>query len=126
MLHLDEPAARAVVDPLLTDHVQARGAGPLLEAERGILEYAVEAWAARSNGEYPNDLSDINQDADTVVDLLPDGQLLVNPYHGAFTEPVDGAAVQWGETGYVVSVDGLGFNAGYVISGWGWCGAASS
>ncbi len=45
VLLLDESAARAVVDPLLTDHVQARGAGPLLDAERGVLEYAVEAWA---------------------------------------------------------------------------------
>jgi flagellar motor switch/type III secretory pathway protein FliN len=44
VLQLDEDAVRAVVTPLLADHLAVHGAGPLLDAERGVFDYAVNAW----------------------------------------------------------------------------------
>jgi hypothetical protein len=51
--------------------------------------------------------------------MLPQNQHLPNPFTRALTEPVDGAAASYGETGYEPVVDGAGVAIGYVITGRG-------
>jgi hypothetical protein len=83
---------------------------------------AAEEWASRNGGSYPTDLSDRGADDLTLLDLLPDGQRLRNPFWDLLTEPKDGAADQTGQTGYVVCTDREGQSVGYTINGWGDCG----
>lgn len=65
-----------------------------------VLE-AVEAFAEDNNGDYPRDTySDETLSGMTLIDLLPDGVRLVNPYTMEQTEPVDSTASNPGETGY--------------------------
>jgi hypothetical protein len=67
-----------------------------------IVQAAAEAFAADNNGLYPADVScSVSLLGKTLIDYLPGGERLVNPYHGQATEPVDGAAANQGETGYI-------------------------
>ena len=58
------------------------------------------------------------------VSFFPDpdgdgvGNLLLNPYTQALSEPVDGQAAAMGQTGYVPVVQG-GVNVGYWVTGYG-------
>jgi len=81
-----------------------------------IVQAAVEAWAADNGGLYPWSSSHANALGYTFYDYLPVGQLLVNPFTFARTEPVYGAAAQQGQTGYLpISCGGQAM--GYVITG---------
>ena len=53
-----------------------------------------------------------------MVNLLPGGQELVNPFTNLRTEPVNGAAGNPGQIGYVPVIQG-GINVGYTITGFG-------
>ena len=55
----------------------------------------------------------------TVVELLPGGVLLENPFTKQATEPQSAAAASPGETGYQPVVSPLGLNEGYTITGHG-------
>lgn len=80
---------------------------------------AAEQFALRNGGAYPSDLADRDEDGDTVVDLLPEGRMLLNPYHLCHCEPQNGVAAQPGQTGYLPITDGTGRYVGYMITGWG-------
>ena len=84
-----------------------------------LVQAAAEAFAAENHGEYPYTVSsDVTPLGNTLIDFLPDGILMVNPYWKARTEPCDGAAAVQGQTGYVVNVyDGA--PRGYTITGCG-------
>jgi hypothetical protein len=83
------------------------------------VQLAVEEFAARNKGVYPSDGgTDCTPDGETVIDLMPNGRLLLNPATWAATEPVDGCAANAGEVGYVPSTQG-GVHRGYVITGTG-------
>jgi hypothetical protein len=56
---------------------------------------------------------------DNIVDLLPRGALLKNPFTIVNTEPMSGQAYGAGVTGYVPDVDAAGVNTGYTIDGIG-------
>ena len=75
-----------------------------------IVRDAAEAFAVQ-NGRYPSLV-------DEFASLLPNGEMLENPFQGYRTEPIDGPASFPGETGYQVARDGSG-NTGYGISGYG-------
>jgi hypothetical protein len=80
---------------------------------------AVETFAADNNGVYPSDVGvDTTPSGQTVTDLLPGGHLLTNPYTLAATEPVNGVAVNPGETGYSPAHGG-GIKASCIITGYG-------
>ena len=84
------------------------------------VQEAVEAFAADNNGVYPhNTTTDTNLSSNTVVDLLPGGMHLLNPFTGFRQEPRDGAAATPGETGYLKTVDGNLVPVNYVIAGFG-------
>jgi hypothetical protein len=83
-----------------------------------IVQAAAETFAAENGGFYPNNTADVTSLGNTLIDLLPDGMLLENPYWGARVEPVDGAAASIGQTGYYPVVCG-GQVKGYTITGVG-------
>ena len=81
---------------------------------------AAEAFASENGGLYPQTTSaEKTPLGHTLIDLLPEGMRLENPYHLCRTEPIDGAAAVHGETGYMVCVNGEHQPAGYVITGVG-------
>jgi hypothetical protein len=95
-----------------------------LEVIRNVftVHWAAEKWAARNNGIYPCCVSgDENFDGHTLIDLLPGGRLLLNPYYKIPTEPTDGAAAFKGNGAYMICW-GNGQNRGYTITG---CGTES-
>jgi hypothetical protein len=67
-----------------------------------ILQDAVEAYLEEmGSGSYPMDAyMDTTILGNTVIDLLPGGEQLLNPYTGERTLPVDGPAINPGEIGY--------------------------
>ena len=83
------------------------------------VQIAAEDFAVQNGGLYALDVStDTTPSGSTIVDLLPKGTYLVNPFSRAATEPVDGAAANPGETGYLPVIQN-GVPAGYNISGVG-------
>ena len=69
-----------------------------------ILEEALEAYMEDNEGACPEDVcSDTNRVGLTLIDYLPDGQLMENPFTGERTEPVDTIATEPGQTGYLKS-----------------------
>ena len=82
------------------------------------LQEAVEAFAAENVGVYPMD-SWVHRTplGNTLVNLLPGGLMLENPFTQLRTEPIDGFATLPGETGYHVILDSV--IVGYEISGQG-------
>jgi hypothetical protein len=87
-----------------------------------ILREAAEEFADLNNGSFPGDLSERTPGGQTLIDLLPGGTHLENPFTLARAEPVDGAACNVGETGYVCVSGGGGVNVGYTITGCGYIG----
>jgi len=83
------------------------------------VQVAAERFAALNGGVYASDAdADCTPEGRTIVDLLPGGAFLMNPFTRACTEPVSGCAANSGETGYVPVSQG-GVNVGYVITGVG-------
>ncbi len=83
----------------------------------GLVRAAAEAFAADNNGLYPADASgSVSLLGKTLIDYLPGGERLLNPYHGQATEPVDGVAANQGETGYFACYC-PGTPKGYCITG---------
>jgi hypothetical protein len=88
---------------------------------------AAEAWAAESGGMYPTDPESRNAAGHTLVDLLPGGMHLVNPFDGTRDEPRYLCHGNPGETDYLY-YDGYGCGEcglddcghdGYMITGFG-------
>jgi len=85
-----------------------------------IVQQAVEAFAANNSGIYPdNEDRDTDLSGNTVIDLLPGGTHLWNPYYERYTEPSYGLALNPGETRYVRTTDDSGIAVNYVITGFG-------
>ncbi len=82
-----------------TDQLEA-----LVMANSQAVRDAAEAFAAESNF-YPSDLdSDTAPSGNTLIDFLPGGAKLVNPFTGQRTEPVMKAvATERGETAYALN-----------------------
>jgi prepilin-type N-terminal cleavage/methylation domain-containing protein len=84
------------------------------------VQVATEDFSVQSTGAYPTDLSDTTPiSGQTIIDMLPHSTRVANPFTHALTEPVDGAAINPGETGYEPVLDGAGTVIGYIISGYG-------
>ncbi|MEJ2719817.1 MAG: hypothetical protein P8181_01570 [bacterium] len=84
------------------------------------VQHAAEDFAAQNGGIYANNTADKTPAGNTLIDFLPGGSRLRNPYHWCRTEPVDGASAQFGETGYVATYT-EGTCTGYCITGTGRC-----
>ncbi len=85
-----------------------------------IVREAVMRFAMLNGGEYPENIGlDTTPEGKTVASLLPGGMMLENPFYLVATEPVDGAAAQTGEVGYLPVVIPGGSHVGFVITGVG-------
>jgi type IV pilus assembly protein PilA len=99
--------------------MQSRAKEASVKSNCHTVQLASEDFAVQNNGVYAADLADVTPGGDTIIDLLPNGANLENPFTKAATEPVDAAAANPGESGYVVIQDGSGTNVGYTITGFG-------
>jgi len=86
-----------------------------------ILRDAFEVYALGNGGEYPSNASRLNTAGKSLLNYLPNGQWLYNPYTGDSSEPyVGGTAAAKGSTaGWAMgnSIDGR--LTGYQITGVG-------
>jgi type IV pilus assembly protein PilA len=97
--------------------MQARAKEASTKSNCHTVQLAAEDFAVQNDGVYSGVVANI-------IPMLPDvdgdgaGDQLENPFTKVRTEPVDGAAANPGETGYVPTVD-AGVNVGYTITGFG-------
>lgn len=82
------------------------------------VQLATEAFAADNDGVYPQTLASVLPNGDTLVDLLPGGLLMQNPWTQLATEPRNGAPAQPGEVGFTGLLN-AGIVTGYTIEGFG-------
>ncbi len=83
-----------------------------------IVQFAVEEFARRNQGVYPATADDLTSDGLALMDLLPGGAGLINPFTHLCSEPVFGPVSSRGQTGYrpIFSHD---IPLAYVITGRG-------
>jgi type IV pilus assembly protein PilA len=91
--------------------MQARAKEASVKSNCHTVQLAAEDFAVQNDGVYAAAVANI-------IPMLPGGANLANPFTKAATEPVDGAAANPGETGYVPIAQG-GVNVGYTITGYG-------
>jgi hypothetical protein len=98
---------------------QEISADSILVAQCGLLEQAVEVFAAVGDGEYPENIDiDTLDTGESVLDLMPDGGVYVNPYTDKETVPVNGQATGPGAIAYApIVVEETIY--GYMITGFG-------
>ena len=100
-------------------NMQSRAKEASVKSNCHTVQLACEEWSIMAGGIYPLNVdADTTPSGDRLVDLLPKGMLLMNPFTNVNTEPINGAATNPGETGYVpVIANGVG--SGYTITGSG-------
>ena len=74
-------------------------------------------FAATNDGVFSTDVAgDTNKDGKTLKDLLPNGELLLNPFESVHSEPQDGLGLAWhGGVGYMGSDSGNGYIDSFTI-----------
>jgi len=93
----------AIVVMILFPHIrEIRNRARETDVKRNcrIVQFAVEEFARRNQGVYPATADDLTGDGLKLVDLLPGGAGLTNPYTHLRSEPVFGPASSQGQTGY--------------------------
>jgi prepilin-type N-terminal cleavage/methylation domain-containing protein len=81
-------------------------------------QLAIEAFSTENDGVYPQTTASVLPSGNTLVDLLPGGQLMLNPWTNAASEPHDGAPALMGEVGFTALVT-AGVVTGYTVVGQG-------
>jgi hypothetical protein len=77
---------------------------------------AAEAFVFENGGDWPLTLDEETPLGNTLIDFLPGGQYLENPFTHELTEPIHGRAVTPGRTGYNVVQNAHGAGVGCVIT----------
>ena len=83
------------------DHAPALTKDDSVMANAYLVRDAAEAYAAANGGNYSMNLGDPLPDGRTLIDFLPEGKLLLNPYTGVASSPGDYAASTPGQVGYI-------------------------
>ncbi len=100
-------------------NMQSRAKEASVKSNCHTVQLACEEWSVMSMGIYPNDVdTDMTPAGDRLIDMMPGGILLQNPFTRANTEPVNGVAANPGEIGYAPVVIG-GVTLSYSITGAG-------
>ncbi len=86
------------------------------------VQKAALLFAQLNNGLFPGHLRDTTLGGETLIDLLPGGTYLTNPFTKIACDPVDAYACAAGQVGYCV-VSPSGVNIGYTITGCDGCAA---
>jgi type IV pilus assembly protein PilA len=101
-------------------NMQARAKEASTKSNCHTVQLAAEDFSVQNDGVYAADLSDTSPSGETIIDMLPGGTNLTNPFTKAVDQPIDGAAASAGDSGYTaVDADGDGTWDGYVIDGMG-------
>jgi len=100
-------------------NMQARAKEASVKSNCHTVQLAAEDFAVQNDGVYAGNVGvDPAPNGDAIVDMLPGGVLLDNPFTKTITEPIDGAAATSGQTGYAPVVVAA-VNIGYTITGCG-------
>ena len=101
-------------------NMQARAKEASCKSNCHTVQLAAEDFAVQNNGVYAGTVDvDVTPAGQTIVDMLPGGVLLENPFTRISSEPVNAAAAaNPGETAYNPVVQN-GVNVGYTITGAG-------
>ncbi len=100
-------------------NMQARAKEAAVKSNCHTVQLAAEDFAVQNDGVYSDDVGiDVTPSGQAIVDMLPGGALLENPFTKVATEPVDGTAALAGESAYAPIVQNL-VNVGYTITGVG-------
>lgn len=101
-------------------NMQCRAKEASVKSNCHIVQLAAEEFAVMNGGTYANDHdTDTTPDGSRILDLLPGGQPLENPFTKERTEPVTAAqASNEGEVAYSPIIQG-GIGVGYKITGAG-------
>ena len=104
--------------------MQSRAKEASTKSNCHTVQLAAEDFSVQNNGVYAGTVAEVNPaTGQSIIDLLPNGALLINPFTRVATEPVsvaEGAvAANPGESAYAPVTDASGTNVGYVISGFG-------
>ena len=100
-------------------NMQARAKEASVKSNCHTVQLAAEDFAVQNDGVYAGNVGvDPAPNGDAIVDMLPGGVLLDNPFTKTITEPIDGAATTSGQTGYLPVVVAA-VNIGYTITGCG-------
>jgi len=98
-------------------NMQSRAKEASVKSNCHTVQLAAEDYAVQADGVYAGTVGELNPNSgDSIIDMLPGGVNLENPFTKGATEPVDGAAATSGQTGYVPVVLGI-INIGYTITG---------
>jgi hypothetical protein len=85
-----------------------------------IVKAAVEAWSAESGDRIPACLASLSPLGNTLIDFLPDGHLMINPFMLLCDTPASGPVHVPGSVGYwILDVDHDGEPDVYYIQGQG-------
>jgi len=104
-------------------NMQSRAKEASAKSNAHTTQLAAEDFSVQNDGVYAADLSDAVPSGDTIIDMLPGGNNLANPFTRVQDQPIDGAAAAAGDTGYTaVDSDGDGTWDGYLIDGMGKAG----
>ena len=101
-------------------NMQSRAKEASVKSNCHTVQLAAEDFAVQSDGVYAATLLDTTPSLETIIDMLPGGVHLENPFTKLSDEPSDGTAATAGDTCYLPTTIG-GVNVGYVITG---CGKA--
>jgi prepilin-type N-terminal cleavage/methylation domain-containing protein len=101
-------------------NMQSRAKEASVKSNCHTVQLAAEDFSVQNDGVYAGAFGDALPNGDTILDLLPGGNMLNNPFTRAATEPVNAQAAQPGETGYIgVDPDNDGVFDGYEVTGCG-------
>ena len=95
--------------------MQSRAKEASVKSNGHTVQLAAEDFSVQNNGVYAADLGSTTPGGDTLIDLLPGGLALENPFTKVASEPVAAAAATPGQTGYLPIAVG-GVNVGYTIT----------
>jgi type IV pilus assembly protein PilA len=100
-------------------NMQARAKEAAVKSNCHTVQLAAEDFAVQNDGVYAADVDAAATPAgQTIVDMLPGGAPLQNPFTKVASEPVNATAATAGESGYVPIAQN-GVNVGYTITGVG-------
>jgi prepilin-type N-terminal cleavage/methylation domain-containing protein len=104
--------------------MQSRAKEASTKSNAHTSQLAAEDFSVQNDGVYAALTTTALANGNTMVDLLPQAALLVNPFSKVADSPVDGAAAAAGQVGYTaLDPDGDGIWDGYTIDGLGKDGA---
>jgi prepilin-type N-terminal cleavage/methylation domain-containing protein len=85
-----------------------------------VTRLAAEDFSVQNDGVYAATLASALPTGETMIDLLPDGALLINPFSNVADSPINGIAANTGVIGYLsIDSNADGSPDGYSISGFG-------